>query len=106
MNDNATRSVSRHYVSGVGAKIVRFAAAIQAVWIYSLSGTTVGVFLVVFAQMSTSVSRYPVAQSVLGHIGVAFIVAGIGVLFYEWSTHIRAAVALTEDLQAIKSAVG
>jgi hypothetical protein len=56
--------------------------------------------------MSASVSRYPVAQSVLDHIGVAFIVAGIGVLFYEWSTHIRAAVALTEDLQAIKSAVG
>lgn len=87
----------------VGARLV---SALRTVWVYSLTGIAVGSVIVLVASRVGRVAARSDIATLLEHLGAAFIVAGIAVLFYEWSAHIKATLSLSEELRSIKGTVG
>jgi hypothetical protein len=93
----------------------RFIDAVRQVIWYVLFGLLVGSVLVWLSPHAKTILSSPIliargipdlAEKLLEHVGMGFIVAAIAVLFYEWRAHLKTVENVSRELTALREAVG
>jgi hypothetical protein len=94
--------------------VSRFIDAVRQVFWYVLFGCVVGSVLVLISTYANVIlskvfrgeTHVPeVAEKLLEHVGMGFIVAALAVLFYEWGAHLKAVERVSSELSGLKEAV-
>ncbi|HEV7684644.1 MAG TPA: hypothetical protein VGO68_21220 [Pyrinomonadaceae bacterium] len=76
-----------------------FKRALKSHGLFVLGGTVSGLSLVVIVELHILPGNWHILELLLEHVGLGLIVASIAVFGYEWRSHVKQVVDLSEELQ-------